>query len=328
MAKTKIYIYGASGHGKVVADIARDNGYEQIVFLDDFSGVKFSENLPKADIIIAIGNNFVREKLQEKVIKAGFNVVNLIHSSAVISPSAKFGQGIVVMPKAVINADAKINDGVIVNTGAVIEHECVLGEFSHISPNTALAGGVKIGARTHMGILSTAIQKIEIGRNCIIAAGAVVVRNIASNSLAMGVPAKIVRNFQIEKLLRNNNSVFVFYTFWEMECCGTPFKLRDKINWEVEIPSEYDFDKFCDEKFRIDLYHNSHTDVKENFTLTGVVKTIKKLYTKFKKISEKHYKAEKEFLFSATDTQQFEENIDDLKFSGYVVEIENFDIKK
>ncbi|MBF0917565.1 MAG: UDP-N-acetylbacillosamine N-acetyltransferase, partial [Campylobacter sp.] len=89
MAKTKkIYIYGASGHGLVVADIARNNGYDEIVFLDDASERKFSPELEKADIIIAIGQNKTREIISKRGEAAGFGIVNLIHKSAVVSESA------------------------------------------------------------------------------------------------------------------------------------------------------------------------------------------------------------------------------------------------
>ncbi|MCR4941301.1 MAG: acetyltransferase [Campylobacter sp.] len=193
MAKTKIYIYGQSGHGFVCADIARACGYDEIVFLDDKNELKFSENLPKADIIIAIGNNKIRQILDENVRSYGFNIVSLIHPSAVVSPSAVIEPGVVVMPKAVINAKAVIKRGAIINSGAVIEHECFIGEFAHISPNAALAGNVKVGNRTHIGIGSSVIQCLNIGSDCIIGAGSVVVRDIIDGVKAYGVPAKVKR---------------------------------------------------------------------------------------------------------------------------------------
>lgn len=190
MAKTKkIYIYGASGHGLVVADIARSSGYNEIVFLDDASEFKFSPELEKADIIIAIGQNKTREMISKRVEAAGFEIVNLIHKSAVVSESAVLEKGVVVMPNAVINAKAHIKEGAIINSGAVIEHECDIGKFAHISPNAALAGNVSVGEFTHIGIGSSVIQGIKIGNNCIIGAGSVVVRDIKDGTKAYGVPA-------------------------------------------------------------------------------------------------------------------------------------------
>ena len=164
MGTTKIYVYGFSGHGAVVADVARACGYREVVFLDDakFDGknvLKFDPSLEKADVIVAIGDNKIRRIIQERVKNAGFGVVNLIHPGAAVSASVQIGEGAVVMPHAVINA--------------------------------ALAGGVIVGAYTHVGIGSCVIQCIKIGANCIIGAGSVVVRDIADGSVAYGNPAKV-----------------------------------------------------------------------------------------------------------------------------------------
>ncbi|EET78750.1 UDP-4-amino-4,6-dideoxy-alpha-D-N-acetyl-D-glucosamine N-acetyltransferase [Campylobacter showae] len=199
MAATKIYVYGFSGHGAVVADVARACGYGKVVFLDDskFDGknvLKFDPSLEKADVIVAIGDNKIRRILQERVKNAGFRVVNLIHSSSVVSSSAKIGEGAVVMPNAVINARSVIGEGAIINTGAIIEHDCEIGDFAHVSPNAALAGGVIVGAYTHVGIGSCVVQCIKIGANCIIGAGSVVVRDVPDNVVAYGNPAKVRRN--------------------------------------------------------------------------------------------------------------------------------------
>ena len=199
MAATKIYVYGFSGHGAVVADVARACGYGEVVFLDDskFDGknvLKFDPSLEKADVIVAIGDNKIRRILQERVKSAGFILVNLIHPSAVVSKSAQIGEGAVVMPHAVINARAAVGEGAIINTGAIIEHDCEIGDFAHVSPNAALAGGVIVGKNTHVGIGACVIQCIKIGANCIIGAGSVVVRDIADGSVAYGNPAKVRRN--------------------------------------------------------------------------------------------------------------------------------------
>ena len=193
MEKTKIYIYGASGHGKVVADVAKSAGYREIVFLDDNGELKFSPDLPKFPVIIAIGDNKIRANLQKKVSEAGFEIATLIHETAVISPTAKIGRGVVIMPNVVVNADAIIGDGVILNSACVIEHDCVIGEFSHISPNSALAGGVEVGEFSHIGLGSSVIQKIKIGKNCVIGAGSAVIKDIDENCVAVGVPAKVIK---------------------------------------------------------------------------------------------------------------------------------------
>ena len=187
-----IYIYGASGHGLVVADIARACGYD-IIFVDDgenkyptFEDIKRTSGIPVA---FGIGSNSIRAKLFEKVTSGGFEIVSLIHPSSIISPSATIGKGAVVMPRVVVNAKATIGDGVILNSSCVIEHECIIDDFVHISPNVALAGDVKVGKYTHIGIGSNVIQGIIIGSNVIVGGGSMVILNIDDNLKVVGVPA-------------------------------------------------------------------------------------------------------------------------------------------
>ncbi len=197
----KIYIYGASGHGKVVADIARAAGFSVVAFVDDDEAKSefcalpciMANEMQKLPVALGIGDNKAREAVFNKLSNGGFEMPPLIHPSAVISPSAKISKASVVMPNAVINADAFVGVGAIVNTGAIIEHDCTLGDFVHISPNAALAGGVKVGALSWIGIGASVIQQIIIERGCIIGAGSTVICNIPSNSTAVGIPAKVIK---------------------------------------------------------------------------------------------------------------------------------------
>ena len=193
MAKS-IYIYGASGHGLVVADIAKACGFDDIIFIDDgdneyltFKDIKQNNHI---SITLGIGDNKIREKLYQKVLKYNFDIITLIHPSATISTTVTIKKGVIVMPNVVINAKATIRNGVILNTSCIIEHECIIDDFVHISPNVALAGDVKIGKYTHIGIGANVIQGINVGKNNIIGAGAVVINNIEDDKKVTGVPAK------------------------------------------------------------------------------------------------------------------------------------------
>ena len=191
-----IYIYGASGHGLVVADIARACGYDDVIFVDDgdneypsFEDIKRTSGIPVA---FGIGSNSIRAKLFERVQNSGFEIVSLIHPSAIISSSVTIGKGTVVMPNVVVNAKAIIGDGVILNSSCVVEHECIIDDFVHISPKVALAGDVKVGKFTHIGIGSNVIQGIIIGKNVIVGGGSMVIRNIDDNQKVVGVPARLI----------------------------------------------------------------------------------------------------------------------------------------
>ena len=208
-----IYIYGASGHGLVVADIARACGYDDVIFVDDgdneypsFEDIKRTSGIPVA---FGIGNNAIRAKLFENVQNSGFEIVSLVHPSAIISPSVTIGKGTVVMPNVVVNAKATIGNGVILNTSCIVEHECVIENFVHISPKVALAGDVKVGKFTHIGIGSNVIQGIIIGKNVIVGGGSMVIRNIDDNQKVVGVPARLISS---TSKMGGVNSSFYFPT--------------------------------------------------------------------------------------------------------------------
>ncbi|WP_448668176.1 acetyltransferase [Aerococcus viridans] len=208
MNNSQLIIVGASGHGKVVAEIAElTNKYEQIYFMDDYSKDKMfhgyqnlgpTTGLDKyknsTDVFVAIGDNRIRaEKLQDFE-NNGFSIATLVHPNAVISPSTSIGRGTVVMAGVIINASTEIGFGNIINTNVSVDHDCKLGDFVHISPGVNIAGTVEIGRCTWLGINSTIINNIIIGHNIIVGAGAVVVENLESSGSYLGVPAKLKEN--------------------------------------------------------------------------------------------------------------------------------------
>lgn len=196
----KLVIIGASGHGKVIADIAVKNGYEEIVFLDDDDRRKECAGFPiigktsdaneiQGDKIVAIGNANIRERIQ-----GGLNdVVTLIHPSAVISRRTEIGEGTVVMAGAVINSDTIIGKGCIINTGATVDHDCRIDNYVHVSVGTHVAGTCEIGKRTWLGAGATISNNINICGDCMIGAGAVVIRDIKKSGTYIGVPAIAIR---------------------------------------------------------------------------------------------------------------------------------------
>ena len=145
-------------------------------------------------IIIAIGNALIRQKLQNLVLSSGFELITLIHPTAVIGSDVTISNGSVVMPGAIINAKSTIGNGVIINSGAIIEHECTIGDFAHICPGVAIAGGSLVGERSWIGIGSSIIQNITIKPDITIGAGSVVVKDILEGSLAYGNPCRVVKS--------------------------------------------------------------------------------------------------------------------------------------
>lgn len=198
----KLAIIGASGHGKVVADIARKNGYKEIVFLDDDESIHECGGCPvigksseagtiDADIIVGIGNAGIRKRIQESVPEE--KLVTLIHPDAVIAEDVAIGVGAVVMAGAVINPGVRIGKGCIINTCSSVDHDCVVGDYVHIAVGSHLCGTVSVGSGTWIGAGATVSNNISICPDCMIGAGAVIVKNIDSAGTYMGVPARRIR---------------------------------------------------------------------------------------------------------------------------------------
>lgn len=199
----RLALIGASGHGKVIADIARANGIADIVFYDDrwqnigeLNGCSVVGSVYEAIIapaskydaaIVTIGDAVVRGSILKRL---SIVAPALVHPSAYVSSTARLGMGTVVMPNAVINADAVVGDGVIINSGAVVEHDCVIDEFAHVAPNAAIGGGVHVGKYSWIGIGSSIIQSISIGDYVTVGAGSVVIRDIPHRQTVVGNPAK------------------------------------------------------------------------------------------------------------------------------------------
>lgn len=199
----QLAIVGASGHGKVIADIAEQLGFTVKFYDDAYPTKTHIEHWPiqgtcadlialhttPIDVVVAIGNNEIRQQKIQLLQKNSFNLITLIHPTAVISKYAVIAAGTVVFAGAIINAFAKVGEGCIINTSAVVEHDCTLGDFTHICPNVALAGGVVVGSKSWVGIGSQVRQLITIGDNCLIGAGSTVVKNIPNNATVFGSPA-------------------------------------------------------------------------------------------------------------------------------------------
>lgn len=204
--RERLIIIGASGHGKVVADIAlKMNKWKEIAFLDDdeqrksalgFDVVGESKDvtnyIDNSDIVVGIGNNEIRQNVQSKVEKIGASVPVLIHPNAVVGEVVEFGAGSVVMAGVVINCSTRIGKGCIINTSASVDHDNVIEDFVHVSPGVRLAGSVRIGQNTWLGIGSLVINNVEITKACIIGAGSVVVKAIKETGTYVGVPARRV----------------------------------------------------------------------------------------------------------------------------------------
>jgi len=201
----RIAVIGAGGHGKVVLDAALSEGAHVVVgIVDDnleLAGGKLFD-VPIADsmgelsgvegYIVAIGNNRVRREKYDLLLKAGYTPVSIIHTSAIISPSARIGKGTAVLANVVINPDACVGDNVVLYTSCTIDHECVISDHSYISPGCNVCGRVNVGIGAMIGAGAVILPGLSIGEWATVGAGAVVTNDVPDNVTVVGVPARVL----------------------------------------------------------------------------------------------------------------------------------------
>lgn len=198
-----ISIIGFGGHAKVLIDIAKLNGYSiNSLYDDDIQkqdmkydsiNVKIPVDYDLSDnTVIGIGDNRIRKQISLRANKAHWK--SIIHPSAIISKDVHIGEGTVVMAGAIIQPGSSIGRHCIINTGSCVDHDCVIEDFVHLAPRTALAGGVVIGEGCLIGIGSSIIPNIKVGKWSIIGAGSAVIKDIPEYCIAAGVPVSIKKN--------------------------------------------------------------------------------------------------------------------------------------
>lgn len=202
-----IFIFGASGHAKVVCDLVEKEDRRQIAFLvddnRDLAGKNFFGypvaggrdallNNPDrpSRALVAIGDNYLRATVAGWLASHGVDLISALHPSVQIGRGVSIGDGTVLMANAVLNPDTVIGKNVIVNTGARVDHDCMISDNVHIAPGATLCGGVRVGENTLVGAGATVAPNVSVGDNVVIGAGATVVRDLPDDVLAVGVPAK------------------------------------------------------------------------------------------------------------------------------------------
>jgi sugar O-acyltransferase (sialic acid O-acetyltransferase NeuD family) len=205
-------IAGAKRHAKEVLQIIEFNQEQSsIVFFDDvtdnpkqlffdkyhvLTNVNDAEGYFKTNdsrFILALGNPIYRKLVADKLELIGGKLTSIIASSALLGKyEVELGNGLNIMHQVMIGNAVKIGEGSLINAFSSIHHDTRIGEYCEVSPHAALLGGSILGDFSSVGANATILPNVKIGSNVIIGAGSVVTKDVPDNSLAYGVPAKVI----------------------------------------------------------------------------------------------------------------------------------------
>lgn len=208
-----IAVIGAGGHATSVADtVLALSGFRLAAFLDEPRGegerrlgvpvvpVPGSRqeliDLGVQAVALGLGNNYHRAHWMETLDAWGVPAPPVVHPSAHVGSCVSIGEGTVVFPGALITVSASIGRGCVINTGSIVEHDTTVGDFAQISPGASVASEVTIGAYVFLGIGSAVKGRVSIGERTVVGGGAMVIDDLPPGVLAVGVPARRVRDLE------------------------------------------------------------------------------------------------------------------------------------
>ena len=203
-----LILLGAGGHATVLAEILQAAGatllglagpqrpthglLAALPYLGDDGAIDHDPATVR--LVNGLGSSAdtgARAALFRRFHDAGYRFAEVRHPTAVISPSARTGEGLQALAGSLINSEARLGDDVLVNSRAVVEHHCEIGDHGHIASGAILCGDCRLGAGVHVGAGAVLKQGVRVGEGAVIAAGAVVIDDVPTHALVAGVPARI-----------------------------------------------------------------------------------------------------------------------------------------
>ncbi len=202
----KIFVIGAGGHGQVVLDCLKTLNFDVGGFLDDnkalfgqvingvevLGGIELTKKL-EGLFVVAIGDNLTRKKIVERINLGKEKFVRVIHPSSIIGSGVELGEGTMIIGGVVVNTYSKIGSHVILNTSSSVDHHNKIEDFVHIAPGVHTGGNVAVREGAFVGIGTSIIPGITIGRWSVVGAGSVVIKDVPDYATVIGVPGRVIK---------------------------------------------------------------------------------------------------------------------------------------
>lgn len=219
--KNILAIYGSGGHGRDVFDLARavntkTKRWDDFVFINDFSDgkqvrgknvVTFDDfkarfSTDTAEVVIAVGEPAIREILWNKVAQAGYSFATVIHPTVDLPETVKIGKGVTIGKNAFISCNVQIGDNTCIQVMACVGHDTVVGKNAVLSSLSNCGGNCKIGDNVYIALNVPIKEHTSIGDNTIVGMGAVVLKDLPSDIIAMGNPARPMLKNEQKRVFR------------------------------------------------------------------------------------------------------------------------------
>lgn len=209
----KIVIVGAGGFGREVKMLIdqinlKEHKYEFLGFYDDGfeKGTTINNNQvlgsiedlanssQELNVVVAIGSPEIKRKIVEKLTSATIKFPTLIHPSVLIGDEfVSIANGCIICAGTIITCNIEIKDFVILNLMCTVGHDTVINSFASFMPSVNISGEVVIHEEVYVGTGAKIINQLEIGKQTIVGAGAVVSKTLPEKCTAVGIPAKPIK---------------------------------------------------------------------------------------------------------------------------------------
>lgn len=204
-------IIGAGKYGEVYLSYLREAGIEVVGFLDDdTTHSNLVGGLPllgKTDILpilrdkfgveavyCPLGNNRLRVRFLQQAKELGYSIPNYIHPSVILSPNVKLGVGVYILLGSSIMPFTEIEDYVMISMNVNVAHHNILRKGTFLSTGCNFGASIIAEENTYCGIGSTIMTGLHrLGKDCLIGAGAVVIKDVPDGAVMAGVPARIIK---------------------------------------------------------------------------------------------------------------------------------------
>lgn len=202
-----IAVYGASGFGREVMPLVRmqygtdgvafvfvddaDTGMADVLSFDAF----LSRPEQRKQVVIAIANSPIREKLAARCAHAGVDILDVKAANVITLDDVKIGEGSILCGFSHVTSTVRIGRHFHANIYSYVAHDCVIGDYVTFAPGVKCNGNVHIDDHAYIGtgaILKqgTPEKPLRIGRGAVVGMGAVVTKDVAPGDTVIGNPAR------------------------------------------------------------------------------------------------------------------------------------------